>query len=270
METIRTNPSIEINKFVINQLIRQIKNVVKNLDLFNKLSRKYSPIQHILENFVNIYRHIMLSLTQMTLFLRDSKESYDLLVSMTPGGWNKVEEQFSNLDDAFNSANTRVSDSITDAGTLLQQPFVDSRPIAIMPPRNTKFFGRERVLDEIHERLRNNSSATEPIVVTLNGLGGIGKSQIAREYAYRWKAQYDIILWISSETVCTLNKSLQRAAAELRLGNASQTDSFQNKVAVRDILEQSGKVPNFIFFFPLPLPSLFCLNGNNISIFLYI
>ncbi|KAL6696739.1 P-loop containing nucleoside triphosphate hydrolase protein [Trichoderma pleuroticola] len=109
----------------------------------------------------------------------------------------------------------------------------------MLPLRNAKFFGRESILNEIGQTLRNSPSATEPIAITLNGLGGIGKSQIAREYAYRWKAQYGIILWIASETALSLDQSLRKAAVELKLANVSQTDSLQNKVAVRGKLERS-------------------------------
>ncbi|KAL7788775.1 P-loop containing nucleoside triphosphate hydrolase protein [Trichoderma afarasin] len=109
----------------------------------------------------------------------------------------------------------------------------------MLPLRNAKFFGRESILNEISQRLQNDQSATGPVAITVTGLGGIGKSQIAREYAYRWKAQYGIILWISSETVLSLDQSLRKAAVELKLDGVSQTDSLQNKVAVRGKLERS-------------------------------
>ncbi|KAL7784962.1 P-loop containing nucleoside triphosphate hydrolase protein [Trichoderma ceciliae] len=114
-----------------------------------------------------------------------------------------------------------------------------SSPVIMLPPRNTKFFGRKSILAEIENKLLHSQVATEPAVLTLNGLGGIGKSQIARQYAYRWKEYYHIILWISSETALSLDQSLREAAAKLGLDDASQRDSLRNKVAVLDKLEQS-------------------------------
>jgi hypothetical protein len=64
-----------------------------------------------------------------------------------------------------------------------------------VPPRNVNFTGREELLRQLHERL-------EPGVMTavvphaLRGLGGVEKTQLAAEYAYRHRADFDMIWWI--------------------------------------------------------------------------
>jgi tetratricopeptide (TPR) repeat protein len=61
--------------------------------------------------------------------------------------------------------------------------------------RNRDFSGREAQIAE----LRDGLTADEHSVVALYGMGGIGKSQIALEYAYRFADEYDLVWWIDAE-----------------------------------------------------------------------
>ncbi len=56
-------------------------------------------------------------------------------------------------------------------------------------PKNI-FCGREDVLEEISDKFRNGERA-----VFVQGIGGIGKTQIAKQYAKRNKADYDTIIY---------------------------------------------------------------------------
>ncbi|GGL13074.1 hypothetical protein GCM10012284_54650 [Mangrovihabitans endophyticus] len=66
-----------------------------------------------------------------------------------------------------------------------------------LPPRNPVFTGRELLLSLLGETLRKESSAS---VVPLHGLGGVGKTQLATEFAYRNAERYWLIWWIAAET----------------------------------------------------------------------
>ncbi|MES5816962.1 FxSxx-COOH system tetratricopeptide repeat protein [Streptomyces sp. RG80] len=61
--------------------------------------------------------------------------------------------------------------------------------------RNLDFSGRETQLAQLREGLPTD----EHSVVALYGMGGIGKSQIALEYAYRFADEYDLVWWIDAE-----------------------------------------------------------------------
>ncbi|MBO0797098.1 MAG: hypothetical protein J2P36_39975 [Ktedonobacteraceae bacterium] len=54
-------------------------------------------------------------------------------------------------------------------------------------------------------------------MVALHGLGGIGKTQVALEYAYRHALDYRAIFWIEAETSERALSSLLRMADILQL-----------------------------------------------------
>jgi tetratricopeptide (TPR) repeat protein len=65
------------------------------------------------------------------------------------------------------------------------------------PVRNIRFTGRERDLRQLRELLRARGASALP--VTLQGGGGIGKTQVAIEYVHRFRTDYDVIWWLDCE-----------------------------------------------------------------------
>jgi tetratricopeptide (TPR) repeat protein len=65
-----------------------------------------------------------------------------------------------------------------------------------LPPRNPGFTGRDSYLQAIRDRLDAGGRA---VVQALQGMGGVGKTQIVIEYAYRFASDYDLVWWIAAE-----------------------------------------------------------------------
>ena len=65
-----------------------------------------------------------------------------------------------------------------------------------VPARNPAFTGRDRLLIEVRERLLADDRA---VVQALQGMGGVGKTQLAAEYAYRFAGFYDLAWWMNAE-----------------------------------------------------------------------
>ncbi|MGH1364720.1 MAG: tetratricopeptide repeat protein [Calditrichia bacterium] len=59
------------------------------------------------------------------------------------------------------------------------------------PPQNAGFFGREEDLAQLENTL-NSAGA----VVVVNGLGGIGKTELCRQFFHRQKEQFTHLLWV--------------------------------------------------------------------------
>jgi hypothetical protein len=65
-----------------------------------------------------------------------------------------------------------------------------------IPARNPGFTGREELLAATRESLVAGGTA---VVRALHGMGGVGKSQLAIEYAHRFADSYDVLWWVNSE-----------------------------------------------------------------------
>ncbi|KAL7933132.1 hypothetical protein V8C35DRAFT_322549 [Trichoderma chlorosporum] len=80
--------------------------------------------------------------------------------------------------------------------------------------------------------------------VALWGAAGIGKTQIALEYANRlWSEGFNVIIWISSETNAERAKSFSDAARVLQSSEFSETNTPEkNQHLVLEWLQQTGVI----------------------------
>ncbi len=96
-----------------------------------------------------------------------------------------------------------------------------SLPIRHIPyRRNSLFTGRKNLLQELRENLISAKSVALTQPQAISGLGGIGKTQIALEYAYLYQNEYQAILWINSsseeETLSDLSKIAERLGLQVK------------------------------------------------------
>jgi hypothetical protein len=65
-----------------------------------------------------------------------------------------------------------------------------------LPHRNPHFTGREGLIKQLHRNLTAGTATALTQTAAIHGLGGVGKTQLAIEYAYRFKDDYDMGWWI--------------------------------------------------------------------------
>ena len=105
--------------------------------------------------------------------------------------------------------------------------------------RNPNFTGRVALLDNLHKALTSGQYAAFTQAVT--GLGGKGKTQLALEYAYRHKENYDVLWWIRSEEPASLASDYANLAVKLDLPEKNSAEQDVIIEAVRIWLEQNEK-----------------------------
>lgn len=85
-------------------------------------------------------------------------------------------------------------------------------------PRNRRFVGREADMAELHRLLQEQYGAIGITPVGISGMGGIGKTQLAVEYAYRYRDAYPGgVLWVNAVRVEEWNQELVDLADRLGL-----------------------------------------------------
>jgi tetratricopeptide (TPR) repeat protein len=62
------------------------------------------------------------------------------------------------------------------------------------------------------------------LLCALQGMGGIGKTQIAAEYAHKYKDEYDVVWWIPADQINLIKSSIARLARHLDLGTGLSDD----------------------------------------------
>ena len=83
--------------------------------------------------------------------------------------------------------------------------------------RNNFFTGREQTLRTLHKTLMKASAAALTQAQAISGLGGIGKTQTALEYAYRYRKTYRFVLWARAESHLALRTDFVELASILDL-----------------------------------------------------
>jgi hypothetical protein len=99
-----------------------------------------------------------------------------------------------------------------------------------LPERNPFFTGRELVLAQLEESLAAQGRAA------LSGLGGMGKTQTALEYAYRHLEEYSHVFWVTADSQKSLVSGYLVVGGLLQLPEANAPDKTVVVDAVRNWL----------------------------------
>ncbi len=127
------------------------------------------------------------------------------------------------LDLVPDSSQERSDDESTFPGTPDSRTSSPPLPIWNVPYRCNLFFtGREDVLAHLYTVLRSSKAAA--LTQAISGLGGIGKTQIAVEYAYRSHDHYQAIFWVNASTRDALSADFVILAVLLSLPEQHEQD----------------------------------------------
>lgn len=92
--------------------------------------------------------------------------------------------------------------------------------------RNPEFVGREEVLFNLRQTL----TRPRPSPLTLYGMPGSGKTEIAIEYAHRFAGWYELAWWVPSEQSALIGQEFAKLGRELNIDAEAGTDVVRSAV----------------------------------------
>lgn len=128
------------------------------------------------------------------------------------------------------------------AGTAKDGPSV----WGAVPPRLHDFVGREARLETLHHALAKDDRVG---VVAIQGLLGVGKTQLAIEYAHRYSHEYDLVWWVPCDDVESVRGAMADLAARLGLAGVSQASDETDYTELFDVLRRGQRYARWLLVF---------------------
>ncbi|MEO3890504.1 FxSxx-COOH system tetratricopeptide repeat protein [Nonomuraea sp. B5E05] len=116
-----------------------------------------------------------------------------------------------------------------------------------IPPRNKNFTGRDGLLEQLRAGIAADVTAVVPHA--LHGMGGVGKTQVAVEYAWRYQAEYDLVWWISADQALLVPAALAALAPRLNLPPAKAVGIDDTAAAVLHALRRGDPYDRWLLIF---------------------
>ncbi len=134
-----------------------------------------------------------------------------------------VRTDIANLDKKLEAVLERL-------GQLTSEPPTTGSIWHVPHARNLNFTGREDVLQKLYDALHADGQTA--LTQAIKGMGGVGKTQVALEYAYRFKNEYETIAWVQSETLETLSGDY---AAFARAAKLPEHEAQEKKLMIEAV-----------------------------------
>jgi tetratricopeptide (TPR) repeat protein len=119
-----------------------------------------------------------------------------------------------------------------------------------VPFRNRHFTGREQELAELYRRLTEESTALiDQPPLPIHGMGGVGKTEIAAEYAHRHRDDYDLVWWVRAEQDETITNSLIALGRKMSLPQFRADDRDYSADIVLEALANRDPYERWLLIF---------------------
>ncbi len=153
----------------------------------------------------------------------------------------KAVSMWPNREDAFANVVKGVKEVIDDLKSMVRMSSVDQPlPLWNVPYwRNPFFTNRDDILTGLYSAFASLQASFR--VQALSGLAGVGKTQVAVEYAYRYANSYQAVLWGHADSPETLLSSFVGLAEVLSLPERKETSQLLIVKAVKQWLQRNTR-----------------------------
>ena len=116
-----------------------------------------------------------------------------------------------------------------------------------VPLRNKNFTGRGDLLEALRTKIEESS--TTVALHALHGMGGVGKTQMAIEYAWRYQDSYDLVWWVPADQPMMIRSALAQLAPSLDLPQTAATSVGDAATAVLEALRRGHPYHRWLLIF---------------------
>lgn len=178
-------------------------------DLYNEgvVNKKFIPIFF---NSIEL-KHIPKPLQGTTYYVVDSEAGYDALYRQLTKQPLHRKPKLGEVRDLKNVQKLQPLEPKERKHDFFATNWLTNLPFE----RNPFFTGREQILTDV--RTGFSKGGATPQTQAIFGLGGLGKSQIAIEYAYRHRGDYNAVFWVRSDSPVALSSGFGEIARLLDL-----------------------------------------------------
>jgi tetratricopeptide (TPR) repeat protein len=162
---------------------------------------------------------------------------------LPPGG--RAISQWPDTDEALVEVVKGIRKVVEELAERLTNVFVrpgsPKSPLWHVPYRRNCFFtGRKDILNALHNYFISSPS-TVTRIQALSGLGGVGKTQLALEYAYFYKQDYWSVLWVRADSPDLLRADISTIADLLFLPAKERSDEQHLFAAIQRWLQHNQR-----------------------------
>lgn len=157
-----------------------------------------------------------------------------------------VEEKYEQRMRRFKELTTRVENEARAASYMDEPEKFKAVPTCPatwrnLLPENPKFHGRDDVLKFLNKTLLSQDGRSRGKAVSIHGLGGVGKTQVALRYAHQHLDDYPYIFWLSADTEQKLGLAVGEVMKHLSPSTSDPSlDIAKSKLLMKNWLIENG------------------------------
>jgi NB-ARC domain-containing protein/tetratricopeptide repeat protein len=115
-----------------------------------------------------------------------------------------------------------------------------------VPSRLPDFVGREAGLEALSQTLTRDDRVG---LVAIQGLFGVGKTQLAAEYAYRHAGEYDLVWWVPCDDMEAAHGAMADLAATIGMAGMPGGPDQRRYAELFDVLRRRQQYPRWLLIF---------------------
>lgn len=225
----------------LDQLTQCVENARDDNSTRSEITDVFEPILQILTGLIKFQRTYVME-TQFAKAYVTIKEHIDLNTAQI----EDVVYHFRQISMHSKANIDQSSSRVAFRGVpfrSVENPYDRAAfPVDNLPKIRTEiFFGREANIERV-DKFLGNQTVQQLRTYLIYGQRGVGKTQIALEYARLYRSKFDAVFWIRCETSASLRQSFSEIAVKLELAQQDQLSRFEeNQIKVLEWLTKTNK-----------------------------